>query len=304
MKLSIVIVSWNTKDLLEACLNSVFAYPLNEPFDVWVVDNKSKDDTVAMVRSCFPQVELIASEENLGFAGGNNQAMTHCQGDYVLLLNPDTEIKAEALNALVAFMDEHPEAGAAGSRLLNGDGTLQPSCHPMPTLSREFWRMFYLDALIPYGTYDMKKWDMEQSREVDVLMGASMLLRRAALDKVGLLDEGYFMYSEEVDLCFRLQKAGWLLYWVPQSEVVHYWGQSAKQVLAEMFLQLYKGKLRFFRKHYGWLTVWLYKVVLGLAALLRLALAPLVWLRKSDQRTYQLHMARHYGRLLLSLPSM
>ncbi len=304
MKLSIVIVSWNTKDLLEACLRSVYAYPLEQPFEVWVVDNQSKDDTVAMVRSQFPQVELIASEENLGFAGGNNRAIPHCQGEYILLLNPDTELKPDALNALVAFMDAHPEAGAAGSRLLNADGTLQPSCHPRPTLSREFWRMFYLDAVVPYGSYDMSKWQLDQPREVDVLMGASLLLRKSVLDKVGLLDEGYFMYSEEVDLCFRLQKAGWRLFWVPQSQVVHYWGQSAKQVLAEMFLQLYRGKLRFFRKHYGWLTVMLYKVVLGLAALLRLALAPLVWLRKSEESESQVHMARHYGRLLLTLPSM
>ena len=304
MKLSIVIVSWNTKDLLEACLRSVYQFPLDHSFEVWVVDNKSKDDSVAMVRTHFPQVELIASEDNLGFAGGNNPAIPRCQGDYVLLLNPDTEVKANALNELVAFMDNHPEAGAAGSRLLNADGTLQPSCHPIPTLSREFWRMFYLDALIPYGAYDMTKWDMTRPHEVDVLMGASMLLRKTVLDTVGLLDEGYFMYSEEVDLCFRLQKAGWQLYWVPASQVVHYWGQSAKQVLAEMFLQLYRGKLRFFRKHYSGVTVFLYKVVLGLAALLRLALAPLVWLRKSEQRDQQLHMARHYGRLLVALPRM
>ncbi|MAT99399.1 MAG: glycosyl transferase [Anaerolineaceae bacterium] len=304
MKLSIVIVSWNTRDLLEACLNSVYAFPPDQPFEVWVVDNQSKDDTVAMVQEQFPQVELIASEENLGFAGGNNRAIPHCQGEYVLLLNPDTEVKPDALNALVAFMDAHPEAGAAGSRLLNGDGTLQPSCHPRPTLSREFWRMFYLDAVVPYGSYDMSKWDVDQPREVDVLMGASLLVRKTVLDTVGLLDEGYFMYSEEVDLCFRLQKAGWKLFWVPQSQVIHYWGQSAKQVLAEMFLQLYRGKLRFFRKHYGWLTVALYKVVLGLAAILRLALSPLVWLRKSDGSDGQLHLARHYGRLLITLPSM
>ncbi len=304
MKLSIVIVSWNTKDLLEACLRSVYAFPLDRPFEVWVVDNFSKDDTVAMVRDQFPQVELIASEENLGFAGGNNRAIPHCQGEYVLLLNPDTEVKPDALNELVAFMDAHPEAGAAGSRLLNADGTLQPSCHPRPTLSREFWRMFYLDLFISYGSYNMSKWKLDQPREVDVLMGASLLLRKSVLDEVGLLDEGYFMYSEEVDLCYRLQKAGWRLFWVPQSQVVHYWGQSAKQVLAEMFLQLYRGKLRFFRKHYSWFTVALYKVVLGLAAVLRLALAPLVWLRKSDDSGYQLHMARHYGRLLFTLPTM
>lgn len=304
MKLSIVIVSWNTKDLLEACLNSVYAYPLDQPFEVWVVDNQSNDDSVAMVREKFPEVELVASEENLGFAGGNNLAIPSCQGELILLLNPDTEVKPEALNALVSFMDQHPEAGAAGSRLLNADGSLQLSCHPRPTLSREFWRMFYLDSFIPYGSYDMSKWNLDQPREVDVLMGASMLLRKSVLDRVGLLDEGYFMYSEEVDLCFRLQKAGWRLFWVPESQVVHYWGQSAKQVLAEMFLQLYRGKLRFFRKHYSWFTVALYKIVLGLAALLRLSLAPLVWLQKSDKRDHQLHMVRHYGRLLITLPSM
>ncbi|GJM39851.1 MAG: glycosyl transferase [Ardenticatenaceae bacterium] len=304
MKLSIVIVSWNTKDLLEACLNSVYAYPLEESFEVWVVDNKSKDDTVAMVREKFPQVELIASEENLGFAGGNNRAIPHCTGEYILLLNPDTEVKPDALNELVAFMDATPEAGASGSRLLNADGSLQPSCHPRPTLSREFWRMFYLDAFIPYGTYRMHKWDVTQPREVDVLMGASLLVRKEVLDTVGMLDEGYFMYSEEVDLCYRLQKAGWKLFWVPQSQVTHFWGQSAKQVMSEMFLQLYRAKLRFFRKHYGWFTVILYKFVLGFAALLRLALAPLTWLRRSKKGGYQLHMAQHYGRLLISLPSM
>jgi GT2 family glycosyltransferase len=304
MKLSIVIVSWNTKDLLEACLQSVYSYPPDQSFEVWVVDNHSQDDSVVMVRAQFPQVKLIACEENLGFAGGNNRAIPNCQGEYVLLLNPDTEVKPEALNELVAFMDGQPDAAAAGSRLLNADGTLQPSCHPVPTLSREFWRMFYLDKLIPYGVYDMKKWDMEQPREVDVLMGASMLLRKEVLEKVGLLDEGYFMYSEEVDLCFRLQKAGWHLYWVPQSQVIHYWGQSAKQVLAKMFLQLYRGKLRFFRKHYSGFTVLLYKIVLGSAALFRLALMPLVWLRNSERRDDQLHMARHYGRLLFALPKM
>ena len=304
MKLSIVIVSWNTKDLLEACLRSVYAFPPDEPFEVWVVDNKSKDDTVAMVEDKFPQVELIASEDNLGFAGGNNLAIPLCRGEYVLLLNPDTEVKPGALNALVAFMDAHPEAGAAGSRLLNADGSLQPSCHPRPTLSREFWRMFYLDTFVPYGSYDMSGWDVTQPREVDVLMGASLLVRKTVLDTVGLLDDGYFMYSEEVDLCFRLQKAGWQLYWVPQSQVVHYWGQSAKQVMAEMFLQLYRGKLRFFRKHYSWPTVFFYKLILGLASLLRLALSPLVWLRGSKKGDYQLHLARHYGRLLMTLPSM
>ncbi|MEZ4593074.1 MAG: glycosyltransferase family 2 protein [Chloroflexota bacterium] len=304
MKLSIVIVSWNTKVLLAACLRSVYAYPLDEPFEVWVVDNHSSDGSAEMVRDQFPQVALIASVENLGFAGGNNRAIPYCRGEFVLLLNPDTEVKPNALNVLVAFLEASPAAGAAGSRLFNGDGTLQFSCYPRPTLGREFWRMFYLDAIRPFGIYDMSSWNVNQPREVDVLMGAALLLRKSVLETVGLLDEGYFMYSEEVDLCYRLQKSGWKLFWVPQSQVVHYWGQSSQQVRTEMFLQLYRGKLRFFRKHYGWASVFVYKMILALASLFRLALAPLVWLRRSEQRDDQLYLARNYGRLLFTLPTL
>lgn len=304
MKLSIVIVSWNTKDLLRACLDSVFAHPPAAAFEVWVVDNDSQDGSVAMVREWFPDVKVIENRENVGFAQANNQAIALCRGEYVLLLNPDTEVKPAALTELVTFLDDNPAAGAAGSRLLNPDETLQPSCHPAPTLSRELWRLFHLDEIRPYGRYNMYRWNMTRPREVDVLQGAALAVRKSILDEIGFMDGDYFMYSEEVDLCFRIQRAGWRLYWVPASRVVHYGGQSTRQVAEKMFLQLYLGKLKYFRKHYGRLAGAAYKWILLLASLVRLMLTPFAWLQKPTRRKQNFALARYYQRLLFALPRM
>ena len=307
MDLSIVIVNWNTRDLLARCLESVLdnvrmLKGLNT--ETFVVDNTSTDGSAPMVRQQFPWVYLIENTKNLGFAGGNNQAIRQSTGRYVLLLNPDTEVMPDALERLVHFMEVHPQAGAVGARILNPDGTLQTSCYPMPTLSREFWRLFHLDVLWPYGSYHMTDWHTEESREIDVLLGACLLLRRTALDQVGLLDENYFIYSEEVDLCYRLQKANWRLYWVPQAQVVHYGGQSTQQVAAEMFMHLYKSKLVFIRKHYGWLAGQVYKLILLTIALVRLLISPLAWLERSPRRQHHLTLASWYWKLVRALPGM
>ncbi len=161
-----------------------------------------------------------------------------------------------------------------------------------------------MDALRKYGTYDMFKWDTQQPREVDVLQGASLIVRKEILDTIGFLDGDYFIYSEEVDLCFRIQRAGWKLYWVPASQVVHYGGQSTRQVATEMFLQLYLGKLKYFRKHYGRFAGMIYKVILLLAAVFRLLLAPLGWFYKPPQRKRIFVLAGQYQRLLEALPRM
>jgi len=304
MKLSIVIVNWNTRKLLEQCLRSIYANAPQEAFEVIVVDNASMDVSATMVRQKFPQVSLIVSLENLGFAGGSNLGIRQCTGTYILLLNPDTLVRPDALQALVQFMDQHPEAGAAGARLINPDGSLQPSCSPTPTLSREIGRMFHLPGLRADGYYAMQAWEQTQPHLVEVIMGACLLLRREALDQVGLLSEDYFMYSEEVDLCNRLQKAGWLLFWVPSSQVVHYGGQSTRQVASEMFLHLYGGKVLYFRKHHGWPTVLGYKGVLFLATLARLALTPLALFEPSPKRDKHLSLSRNYRLLLTVLPRM
>jgi GT2 family glycosyltransferase len=305
--LSIVIVSWNTRELLAKCLESVLdeiraLYPL--PVETLIVDNASKDGSAQMVRDRFPWASLIENRTNVGFAGGNNQAIPHSKGRYVLLLNPDTEVRPGAFRKLIQFMEAHREAGGAGPRLLNPDDTLQPSCYPAPTLTRELWRLFHLDAIRHYGTYCMSDWDPQENRAVDTVQGACLILRSEVLDQIGLFDDEYFIYSEEVDLCFRVRQAGWRLYWVPQALVVHYGGQSTQQVAAEMFLRLYQGKVIFFRKHYGRLATASYKLVLATASLARLAISPLAWLEPPPQRKQHLTLTKHYSRLLLKLPGM
>ena len=307
MDLSIIIVSWNTRDLLLNCLESIYQEIRTFPqlkIETWVVDNASTDDSVVQVREKYSAVKLILNQENVGFAGGNNQAIRQSSGRYVLLLNPDTVIKPNGLKALVEFMDSNPQAGAAGSLLLNPDGTLQTSCYPALTLSRELWRLFHLDAVRLYGVYRMSDWDTNKAREIDVLKGASLILRETALEQVGLLDDTYFMYTEEVDLCYRLQKKGWSLYWVPQSKVVHYGGQSTQQIATKMFLCLYESKLNFIRKHQGGLAAQAYKSSLFLATIIRLIFSPLILLEKSSRRQQHLRVAGNYRRLLTALPRM
>ena len=304
MKLSIIIVNWNTRDLLSDCLTSVNEPALDIDLEVIVVDNASSDGSQKMVQNQFPEVNLISNSNNPGFAKANNQALRLCTGKYVLLLNPDAIVKPGAIEELVNFLDDFPEAGAAGARLLNPDGSLQRSTSPKPTVFREFWRLFHLDNLIYFAKYPMHHWNIDQIREVDILKGACLIIRREALDGVGLLDEEYFMYSEEVDLCTRLTQAGWHLYWVPSAEVVHFGGQSTQQVAEEMFLRLYEGKIMYFRKHQSKLAVIGYKFVLCVATLVRVVLTPFALLEQPTQRRQHLDLSHNYRQLLMSLPGL
>jgi N-acetylglucosaminyl-diphospho-decaprenol L-rhamnosyltransferase len=302
--LSIIIVSWNTCDLTRNCLASVYAYPPKCEFEVCVVDNASADGSAAMIRESFPQARLIENDENVGFARANNQAIRQTTAHYVLLLNSDTRAHPGALEALVTFMNEHPEAGAAGAHILNPDGTLQMSCYPAPTVSRELWRLLHLDTLRPYGEYRMADWSTEHPQEIDSALGAGLILRRKALDGVGLLDENYFMYSEEIDLCYRLKKSGWHIYWVPQARIIHYGGQSTRQAAVAMFLRLYQGKIIYIRKHYGRLKAILYKLVLLATSLVRLMVSPLALLEQGSKREQHLALAGNYWQLVQSLPRL
>ena len=323
--LSIIIVNWNTRDLLAGCLRSIWecglriacpvvpgiadyrtpAIPIyrstNLPAtEVFVVDNASADGSAAMVRERFPWVRLIENRENVGFARANNQGIALAGGRYVLLLNPDTEVHPGAPAALIAFMDAHPRAGACGPRLLNGDGSLQHGCHPMLTPGREFWRLLFLERLWPRATYPMARWDAVTPRRVEVIKGACLLLRRAALDRIGGLDESYFMYTEEVDLCYRLAQAGWELWYVPAAAVTHFGEGSSGQVREAMYLQLYRSKVRFYRKFGGPRRARLAK------ALLALAYAPR-WLAATLGSPFAAGLrrqARVFRRLLASLSEM
>jgi GT2 family glycosyltransferase len=304
MDLSIIIVNWNTRKLLLECLNSIYASSLNIEFEIWVVDNYSADDSPAEIRENFPEIYLIENEKNIGFARANNLAYQKCRGKYILLLNPDTVVENDAIEQLVRFLDQTPDAGMVGARLLNPDKTLQISAFPVPTLSKEFWRLFHLDYFVPYANYPMEKWDMDSAREVDTLLGACILIRREALDLFGLFDEEFFIYSEEVDLCTRLKKVGWKLYWLPSAVVVHYRAQSTQQVAEEMFLKLYAGKILYFRKHHSKIEVLIYKLILFFATISRLILTPFAFIEEPVKRDEHLVLSNNYRRLLWSLPNL
>jgi GT2 family glycosyltransferase len=300
--LTVVIVNWNTRDLLSQCLHSIAAnYPSQPPsIEVFVVDNASSDGSVQMVKECFPWVRLIENTENLGFARANNQAIDLAGGRYILLLNSDTVAHPGAFAALIDFMDKTPKAGATGARLLNGDGSLQTSCHPMLTPWREFVRLLFLDRIFHVSLYSAQWWETEEPRQTEVIKGACLMLRSAALEQVGPLDGSYFMYTEEVDLCYRLGEAGWQLWWVPTAKVTHFGEASSRQVAQTMYVQLYRSKIQFYRKYGGDRRANLFKQLLRVAYWPRLTAAILFAPLSPALAT----KARTYHDLLTQLPTL
>lgn len=253
--LSIIIVNYKTKNLLEQCLNSIYSENYYFSCGVFVVDNNSKDSSIEMVKKKFPQVKLIENRINSGFAAANNQALTRSNARYFLLINPDTVVLPDSLNVMMEFMDEHPEAGIAGCKLLNPDHSLQYSCRKFSTLVTFFLRGIHFDSLFPNTTilrkYMMFDWDHNEVREVDWVLGSCMMVRRKAIEQVGLLDENFVLYFEDQDWCYRMWKHGWKIYYVPQAQMIHYYQRrSAKQFLNVLTWTHIKSMLYFFKKHY------------------------------------------------------
>jgi GT2 family glycosyltransferase len=252
MDLSIVVVSWNTRELLATCLKRVYETVSEPAFEVIVVDNGSEDDSAAMVKAEFPGVRLLENEENLGFARANNQALALSRGRYALLLNSDTEVLDRALEDMVAFMDAHPTAGAVGARLLNADGTFQFSHADFPTLWHEFLMLSVLGRLVLGQHYPSHGPEVTRGPQVvDYVGGACLMVRREALEQVGGLDEGFFMYAEETDWCYRMKDAGWEVWYLPSASITHLGGGSSRQRPSRMEAELYRSRVRFFEKHRG-----------------------------------------------------
>jgi len=305
--LSIVIVSYNTRQLLKECLDSVYTSLAESTLvsEVVVVDNASRDGSAAMVRKHFPQVRLIANEDNRGFAAANNQALrtlgygiedrkypssSNLQPPisnihsppppkYVMLLNPDTIVGKNALDTLVRFMDENPRAGACGARLLHSDGGFQHSAFAFPTLFQVFLDFFPINYRLTdsplNGRYPRRLYQAGKPFPIDHPLGAALMVRREVTEQVGLFDERFFIYCEEIDWCLRIKAAGWSIWCVPEAEIVHHVAQSTGQFRDKMFVALWRSRYQLFEKHYSRLFQWAARriVRLGLGAQARRARA-------------------------------
>lgn len=264
--LSVVIPSYNTRELMEQALRTVAEASEGLRVQVIVVDNASRDGSPEMVEERFPGAELIRNDRNLGFGGANNIAFRRVEGRHVLLLNSDTIVRADTLRTLVEFMDAHPEAGAAGCKILNPDGSLQLDCRRgFPTPMSAFWKLTGLSRLFPrsrrFARYNLTYLDPEETNEVDALSGSCMIVRRRVLEEVGGFDEDYFMYGEDLDWCYRMRRAGWRIYYVPATQIIHFGGASGRGESMRIQFRKNEAMSIFVRKHmrdrYRFFPVWI-----------------------------------------------
>ncbi len=285
MKLSVIIVNYNVCFFLEQCLRSVYrsigsAHAFNASYiiEVFVVDNNSVDRSVEMVQQKFPGVRLIANSDNPGFSIASNQAIRESKAEYVLLLNPDTVVQEDTLEKVLKFMDDHPAAGGLGVKMINGQGNfLHESKRGLPTPMTAFYKMFGLSDLFPksklFSRYHMGHLPKDQTNEVEILAGAFMLMRRSVLDQVGLLDEDYFMYGEDIDLSYRIVQGGYRNYYFADTQIIHYKGESTRKGSLNYVLVFYQAMIIFAKKHFSGRNAALYSLLIHSAICFRAGLA-------------------------------
>jgi len=274
MKLSIVIVNYNVKHFLHQCLTSVFNALKKTEAEVWVVDNNSVDGSNEMVKELFPKVKLVANKDNVGFSKANNQAIRESKGEYVLLLNPDTIVEETTFEKIVNFMDKHPNAGGLGVNMIDGKGHFLPeSKRGIPTPEVAFYKMFGLTNIFPkskkFAKYYVGHLDKNETNKVEILSGAFMLLRKTVLDEIGLLDEDFFMYGEDIDLSYRILKAGYDNYYFADTTIVHYKGESTKKGSLNYVYVFYNAMIIFAKKHFAQNNAKLFMFLIKIAIIFR-----------------------------------
>lgn len=276
--LSVIIVNYNVKHFIEQCLHSVYNASKNLKVEVFVVDNNSVDGSVQFIKQKFPQVKLIENKINTGFAVANNQAIKQSTGKYILLLNPDTVVQEDTFDKTFAFMESQPDAGGLGIKMLDGKGNFLPeSKRGLPTPAVAFFKIFGLAKLFPnskkFGQYHLTYLDKNKTHQVDVLSGAFMLMRRETLDKVGLLDETFFMYGEDIDLSYRITLGGYKNYYFADSGIIHYKGESTKKSSVNYVIVFYKAMAIFAKKHFSANNAKLFSFLIHLAIFIRASIA-------------------------------
>ncbi len=302
--ISIIIVNWNTRDILYNCLNSVFQETKGIIYEVIVIDNASIDNSVDMIREKFPQVILIENQENKGFAAANNQGIAISKGRYILLLNSDTVILNNAISKTVSFADANPETAVVSCRVLNSNKQIQSSCFQFPSLLNLFLSGIYLYKLFPknkfFGRELLTWWDKNNVNEVDVVVGCYLQARYDAILQIGLLDEQFFMYSEETDWCYRFKQAGWKVLFTPDAEIIHYGGESSKKIAVKMLLEMTRSRLCYFKKHKGYIEYILASILIASFYLVRIPywLSLAVCTSKEKRKVY---LQKAYSYLINSL---
>ena len=278
MKLSVVIVNYNVEYFLEQCLHSVRRAMQDIEGEVYVVDNNSVDGSLKMLAQKFPEVKVIANKENVGFSRANNQAIRDATGEYVLLLNPDTVVEDDTFTKCIAFMDSHPDAGGLGVKMVDGKGQFLPeSKRGLPTPMTAFYKMFGFTRLFPhskrFARYYMGHLPEDETNEVEILAGAFMLMRRETLDEVGLLDETFFMYGEDIDLSYRITQGGYKNYYFPETRIIHYKGESTKKTSVNYVFVFYKAMEIFAKKHFGQKRASMFSFLINMAIYFKAFLA-------------------------------
>jgi len=250
---SIIIVSWNAQQYLRSCLHSVLPQLDADDSEVIVVDNASSDGSVQMLQQEFPQVRLLCNSDNFGFARANNIGIEHSRGRFLFLVNSDIEVLPDAFRCLRQHLCDHCEVGMVGPRVLNADRTLQHSCRRLPSLWRRFCEAFALEQVLPHSAYFagevMRDWEHDQHRQVEAVSGCFWAIRRQALEQVGCLDQSFFMYAEDIDLCRRLRDSNWQIAFEPQAQVIHYGGRSSARSPLRFYIERERANLQYWRKH-------------------------------------------------------
>jgi len=278
MDLSVIIVNYNVKYFLEQCIHSVYKSIQHLGAEVMVVDNNSVDGSCQMIHEKFPGVILIENKVNVGFSKANNQAIRKARGRYILLLNPDTVVQEDTFLSCIRFMESHPEAGCLGVKMIDGKGNFLPeSKRGLPTPAVAFYKIFGLSALFPssqrFGRYHLGFLDKDKIHEVDVVAGAYMFLRKSLLDTVGLLDEDFFMYGEDIDISYRITQAGYKNYYYPHTTIIHYKGESTKKGSVNYVIVFYNAMTIFAQKHFSKNMARTYNFIIHLAIYIRAALS-------------------------------
>jgi GT2 family glycosyltransferase len=283
---SVIVVTWNAMRYVEECLESLQRdHELS--IEIIVVDNASTDQTPQLIAQKFPQVMLIRNQENLGFAKGNNIGIAHSRGKYLFLINSDVNVPSGCIGKLLSFVEANPRVGVAGPQMLGPTGSVRRSTMRFPTIWNSLCRALALDSLFRgrrwAGGYLMSDFDHKHTREVEVLNGWFWVVRRKALDEVGLLDERFFMYGEDIDWCFRFHKAGWKLMFCADASAIHYGGASSAAAPVRFYIEMQKASFQYWGKHHGWPSSTTYRAVVLVHELVRLGGYGVAYLLKLDR---------------------